>query len=286
MPDESEICPTKGKSGDRNGDEKLEDIQTRSDLIAVTFADGYLITKEVDRVAADIVDLGDVDDIRAVDFEEVGPDELLFHILQRTIGDIVARGRDEFDIIPHALEKEDIVFFQLDEFVFGLDKEEIRFGGGNGGRKCGGRRGSEGLGGRYLLLQLLNGFLEAFESKRFFQIVIHVVLEGIEGIFGLGGREDDHRGIRKTIEQVETAGPWHFDIEKEQVDALVIEVLEGIRDIQEMPLHLDQVALFTEFAKEIRGNLDIFYYYTRKLHPKTIKNPNSGPLPIRLVVLP
>ena len=52
----------------------------------------------------------------------------------------------------------------------------------------------------------------------------------------------------------------------------LIEEIKGIRYVEEMSFHFDEVALLTEFTKKIRRNLDIFYYNTTKLHkhPKTI----------------
>ena len=122
LPDESEICPTKGKGGGGIAGIRLKDIEPGGDLVAVALSDRYLIAKKIDRIAADIVDFGDIDDIGAMDFEEVGSYELFFHILERAVCDIVLSGRDEFDIVAHAFEEEDVVFFKLDEFVLGLNE--------------------------------------------------------------------------------------------------------------------------------------------------------------------
>jgi len=95
----------------------------------MAFTDGDLITKQIDCIAADVVDFRDIDYIRPVHFEEGRPDKLFFHIFQGTIGDIAFAGGDEFDIVPHAFEEEDIVFFEFDQFVLRLDEEEVGVGG-------------------------------------------------------------------------------------------------------------------------------------------------------------
>jgi len=47
----------------------------------MTFANRDLITKEIDGISPDVVDFGDIDDIRPVHFEEGWSDQLFFHIL-------------------------------------------------------------------------------------------------------------------------------------------------------------------------------------------------------------
>jgi len=246
----------------------LEDIQSGGDLIPVTLADRYLVAKQVDRIAADIVDLGDIDDVGSVDLQEVGTDEFLFHILQRAIGDIIPGGGNEFHIVAHAFEEEDVILFQFDQFVFRLNEEEIRIGG------RGGSGSLRKLCRRDLLLEFVDRLLEAFERERLFQVVVDMVLESVESVLRFGGGEDDFWGIGQPVEQIETAGTGHFDVQKQQVHLLLIEVFERVRYVEEMPFHVDEVALLTEFTKKVCGNLDIFYYYTRKLHPKTIRTEN------------
>ena len=75
------------------------------------FANGNLIAQQVDRIAADIVDLVDVDDVGAVYFEEVGADQFLFHVLEGAVRDIVLDRCHEFHVVAHALQEEDIVLF-------------------------------------------------------------------------------------------------------------------------------------------------------------------------------
>ena len=60
LPDESEICPTKGKGGGGIAGIRLKDIEPGGDLVAVALSDRYLIAKKIDRIAADIVDFGDI----------------------------------------------------------------------------------------------------------------------------------------------------------------------------------------------------------------------------------
>jgi len=77
----------------------------------VAFPDRDLIAKEINCIAADIVDLVDVYDIGAVYFEEVRADQFLFHVLEGAVRDIVLDGRHEFYVVAHTFQEEDIVFF-------------------------------------------------------------------------------------------------------------------------------------------------------------------------------
>ena len=72
----------------------------------MAFPDRNLIAKEINGIAADVVDLIDVDDIGAVYFEEVRADQFLFHVLEGTISDIALGGCHELYIIAHTFEKE------------------------------------------------------------------------------------------------------------------------------------------------------------------------------------
>ena len=83
----------------------------------MAFPNRNLISKEVNGISADIVDLGDVDDIGPVHFQKVGADQFLFHILKRAISNIVLTGGNEFYIIAHAFQKEDIVLFYFNQLV-------------------------------------------------------------------------------------------------------------------------------------------------------------------------
>ena len=88
---------------------RSQDIQACGDFILMAFADGDLVPEEIDGIPADVVDLINIDNVRAMDLDEVGADQFLFHVLERAISDIVLRGRHEFHVIAHAFEKEDIV---------------------------------------------------------------------------------------------------------------------------------------------------------------------------------
>jgi hypothetical protein len=244
---------------------ELENIEAGGYLILMTLADGDLITKQVDGIATNVVDLRDVYYIGPMHFEEVGADELFLHVLKRAIGDIVLSLGDELDIIAHAFEEEDIVLLELDQFILSLYKEKVGVGRR---RDSGCNRNGWGSGGGGLLAELFDGFLEALVRERLFQIVVDMVLKGVECVFGLGGSENDPGRISETIQQIEAGSAGHFDIEEEQIDLLPVEKLQGIRYVQEMPFHLDQFALLTELTKKIRGYLDIFYYNTRQFHPE------------------
>jgi hypothetical protein len=93
-----------------------------------------------------------------------------------------------------------------------------------------------------------------------------MVLKGVERIFGLGSSKDDHGGIGKAVQEFEAVGAGHFDIEEKEVHPFPVEVFEGVRHVEEMPFDFDEVTFFAELAEEIRGDLDVFYYYARKFH--------------------
>jgi hypothetical protein len=266
------FCPTKAglarrtpafpkeiKDGRTSG---LENIETGGDLILVALADRNLVAKEVDRVAPDVVDLCDVYDIGPVDLEEIGAHEFFFHVLERAISDVVLPLGDELHIVAHAFEEEDIIFFQLDELVLGLYEEKVGVG------YCCGRLRGSGCCGDGLWAEFLDGFLEPFVSKGFFQVVVDMILKGVESVFGLGGGENDLWGIGEAVEQIEAGCAGHLNIEEEQIDLLLIEEVKRIHYVHEMPFDLDEVALLTELTKKIRGDLDIFYYNTRQFHPE------------------
>jgi hypothetical protein len=93
-----------------------------------------------------------------------------------------------------------------------------------------------------------------------------MVLEGVEGIFGFGGSQNDHGGIGKTVKQLEAVGAGHFNIQEEKIHPFPVEVFKGVAHIEEMPFDFNEVTFFAEFAEEIRGDLDVFYYDARKFH--------------------
>ena len=79
-PDEGDECPTNGLPGgdkeqrtprvscpkERQSGTILEDVQACGDFVLVAFADGDLVSEEIDGIATDVVDLIDIDDIRTV----------------------------------------------------------------------------------------------------------------------------------------------------------------------------------------------------------------------------
>jgi hypothetical protein len=113
-----------------------------------------------------------------------------------------------------------------------------------------------------------------------------MVLKGVKGIFGFGSSQDDHRGIGKTVEQLETVGTGHFNIQEEKVHSFPVEVFKGVHHIEEMPFDFNEFTFFAEFAEEIRGDLDVFYYDARNFH---VQNPNkrtrTGQRPVRKLIL-
>ena len=78
MPDERRI---EAFGARRMAGVRLDDVQAGGDLVLMALSNGYLITKEIDGIAANIVDLIDVYYIGPVNFQEVGADELFFHVL-------------------------------------------------------------------------------------------------------------------------------------------------------------------------------------------------------------
>jgi len=230
----------------------------------MTFPDGNLIPKDIDSVSADVVDLTEVDDIGAMDFEEGLAIELFFHILQGAVGHVVLGRGNKFNIVAHAFKEKDVVFPNFYQLIVGFNEKEFGVGlRGSGVVQCG---LLSGCGFGRLLLKLIDRFEEAFVGKWFFQVIVDVILKGVEGIFGFGSSQDDHRGIGKAVEQLEAIGAGHFDVEEKKVNPFPVEVLEGVRHVEEMPFDFDEVTFFAELAEEIRGDLDVFYYDARKFH--------------------
>lgn len=106
LPDERKIYPMKGLKS-----LLLLDVKAGRELFLMAFADGDGVALYVYRIAPDVVDLIDIDDIGAMDFYEGRSTQLFFHAFQGTVGNIGLAGGDELDIVPHALHKKDILFF-------------------------------------------------------------------------------------------------------------------------------------------------------------------------------
>jgi len=77
-----------------------------------------------------------------------------------------------------------------------------------------------------------------------------MILEGVEGVFGLGGCKDDHGGIGDPVQQVETIGAGHLDVEEEQVNPFLVEVFKGFFYVQKMPFHFDEGRSFHRICEE------------------------------------
>src|ERR1041385_7275136 len=103
----------------------------------------------------------------------------------------------------------------------------------------GGAEGAAG-GAKGLGLNFLDGFQEAFIGKRFFKIVIDIVLEGVESVFGLGGGEYDLGRVGQAVQEMESIGTGHLYVQEDEVGLLLVEEFQRIGNVEEMSFYVDK----------------------------------------------
>src|SRR5882724_6607624 len=162
-----------------------EDIQPSDQLFLMILADGNLVALEIDRVPSYIIYFINIYYIGPVHLKKGSPSQLLLKIFKRAVRDIALSRSYEFYVIPHAFDIEDLVLDQFDQLVLRSDEQKIV--------PCLGRS-------LFLATELLHGFQEALIGERFFQVVVHMVLKGVEGIFCFGSGQDDLGRIGKPVE--------------------------------------------------------------------------------------
>ena len=133
-------------------------------------AHGYFVALDIQVVLADVVDLGDVDDVRPVHFDKVLPVHFFFEVLDGIVRDVLLVGRNKFYIIAHAFDEQDIVVVQSHQFAIAFDKNVI------------GSRAAD-IVIASALREFVQGFLEALEGEGFFEKVRYVVLKCVVRIF-------------------------------------------------------------------------------------------------------
>jgi hypothetical protein len=73
-------------------------------------------------------------------------------------------------------------------------------------------------------LHLLQRLLQAFQPHRLGQVIGGLQLEGLHGVLGVGGDEDQGRRLRQLAQglgQRQAAGAGHVDVQQRDVETLV-----------------------------------------------------------------
>lgn len=91
----------------------------------MSFADGNLIPLDKQIVLADIVDLGNIYDIRAVYFNEALAVHLFFQVLDGVMRNELLVAGHELDVIAHTFYIQDIVIVQPHQLTLAFDENVV-----------------------------------------------------------------------------------------------------------------------------------------------------------------
>src|SRR5579863_1198034 len=121
-------------------------------------------------------------------------------------------------------------------------------------------------------LNFLQGFQKTLISKRFHQVIGHIILKCIISIF-LFARCENYFGRKSDlIKQFESIGTWHFHIEKNKVNRVTVQERKCIGHITEMTSDFHLAAFFTTIFQVVGGYLQIFYNNTTETHEQLLLN--------------
>src|SRR5690606_34967517 len=77
-------------------------------------------------------------------------------------------------------------------------------------------------------------FRKPFVGVRFFKEVHNAVLKSIVSIFFFRSGEYYLWGIRQFVKKIKTSCVGHFNVEKQKIGGMIIEISQGIRHILKM----------------------------------------------------
>ena len=205
----------------------------------------------------DLLNLGDMVDVD--DVALMHTDELVArqHVLERLEaverGDALVLGVERY-ILVLPFDVVDVVVVDLVEFVVGLDHQVGRGLWGLKGLKglrglrslkglrglwgCFlrfGLRGLRGVGGRGETIEagdgLFDGLHEAGEGDGLEQVIDSIDLVAFEGIFAVGGGEDDGGHVLEGARKLDAVEVGHVDVEENDIDMMLLAEAEGFEGV-------------------------------------------------------
>jgi hypothetical protein len=210
-----------------------DNIEPFDDLRTVGLADRDLKALDIEIILPNVIDLGDIDDIRAVYLDEALLVDLFLEVLDGIVGYIFFIGGHEFHVIAHAFHEKDIVVLQPHQFAIALDENMVVI---------------TGRGRISIVNELVNGIEEALIREGFLEEVRHIVFKSVVGIFRFGSGEYHFGVISQLIQQVEAGSSWHFDIQEEEIDGIFVQVFQRFCNIGIVCFYSYEAAFFTTTA--------------------------------------
>ena len=139
------------------------------------------------------IDVLPVEDIGFVDAKEIAGGQFFFETGQGPRRQVKFAFQPDFDVVAVAFQVENIRKADLDMALVHLDEYLARL-------VPGWRRelGRGGHGTPFQLLQLhcfVDGFQETAKPERLQQVIAHIQIEAFQGVFFVGGSDDDDRGV-------------------------------------------------------------------------------------------
>lgn len=133
-------------------------------------------------------------------------------------------------VFAHAFQVDDVLEFDQRDHVVGLDREKFAavLRQRDAFRRLFGMfaAAADELGERF---GPLCGTVELVETEGFEQVVDRFELEPLDGVFGVGGREDDHRPLLRgeRAHEIDAAEIGHVDVAEDQIHGLFFERAGG-----------------------------------------------------------
>jgi hypothetical protein len=142
----------------------------------------------------------------------------------------------DLDVVVGCFEVVDV--FDRDDLDLsrGFDDDALLLGGGFGGGVEEGLLGAGRLwNGRDSRFVLIHPFakrsVEALFGEGFEEVVDGVGLECADGIFIVGGGEDDGGRVFDELEHFESVDLWHLDIEEDEVGVVLLDRLKSFKSV-------------------------------------------------------
>ena len=199
----------------------------------------------------DLLNLGDMVDVD--DVALMHTDELVArqHVLERLEaverGDALVLGVERY-ILVLPFDVVDVVVVDLVEFVVGLNHQVGR--GLKGLRGLRSLKGLRGLWGCFLRFglrglrgvggcgetieagdSLFDGLHEAGEGDGLEQVIDSIDLVTLEGIFAIGGGEDDGGDVLEGARKFDAVEVGHVDVEENDIDMMLLAEAEGFEGV-------------------------------------------------------
>lgn len=158
-----------------------------------------------------------------------------FHVFEPVErGERLAFGRVDAHVFAHAFQVDDVLEFDQRDHVVGLDREKFAavLRQRDAFRRLFGMfaAAADEFGERF---GPLCGTVELVETEGFEQVVDRFELESLDGVFGVGGREDDHRPLLRgeRAHEIDAAEIGHVDVAEDQIHGLFFERAGGFERV-------------------------------------------------------